>query len=187
MKFSQPEQWTPLLTLCAATAEDLMAHDPVWIRPDATVKEAAAFLAANRVGAVPVLDEIRRPVGVLSQSDILQHSREMVEFLSEIPNERTKCDLEAASSKNFPGGLRVVDVDRTLVRDVMTPAVFSVTPETPAAKVIDDMVTRKVHRLFVVSEDGTLVGTISAFDVVRHLHAALTATSLPHGGASRRK
>jgi len=47
--------------------------------------------------------------------------------------------------------------------------VFSVSPDTPAAKVIEDMVGLKVHRLFVVDDGGILVGVISALDVMRHL------------------
>ena len=54
-------------------------------------------------------------------------------------------------------------------RDVMTPAVFSVPPDTPAATVIRRLLALKVHRLFVVDEDGVLVGVISAADVLRHL------------------
>jgi CBS domain-containing protein len=51
----------------------------------------------------------------------------------------------------------------------MTPAVFSVTPDAPAARVVGDMLDLKVHRLFVVDRDGVLVGVISALDVLRFL------------------
>jgi CBS-domain-containing membrane protein len=60
-------------------------------------------------------------------------------------------------------------VDDTSVRTVMTPAVFSVVPETPASKVVEQMLALQVHRLFVVDQTGVLVGVISAFDVLRHL------------------
>jgi CBS domain-containing protein len=35
--------------------------------------------------------------------------------------------------------------------------------------VIKGMVGLKIHQLFVVDEDGTLTGVISALDVLRHL------------------
>ena len=47
--------------------------------------------------------------------------------------------------------------------------VFSVTPQTPAARVVADMLALKVHRLFVVDEAGVLVGVISAVDVLQNL------------------
>jgi CBS domain-containing protein len=147
-----------------------MTPNPVWIRPDATVKEAAAFLADKHVGAVPVLDEEGRPVGVLSKSDILLHSREMVEFLSASSDNDRQGHLAGWLETVPRTGFKVVDVDRTRVRDIMTAAVYSVTSETPVAAMIEQMQARHVHRLFVVSENGVLVGTISTFDVLRHLH-----------------
>jgi CBS domain-containing protein len=145
-----------------------MRPNPVWIRPDATVKEAAAFLADKRVGAVPVLEE-GRPIGVLSQSDLMGHCREMVEFLSAGSEDSPGGDRGECSARASPTGFKVVDVDRTQVRDLMAPLVFSVTPETPAGKVIEIMLARRVHRLLVVSREGILVGVISMGDVLRHL------------------
>jgi CBS domain-containing protein len=157
------------LVLCAATAADLMTSDPVWIRPDATVKEAAAFLADKHVGAVPVLDEEGRPVGVLSKSDILLHSRELVEFLSSSPGNGSQEELGGPLETPLHARFKVVDVERTRVRDVMTATIYSVTAETPVTTVIEQMQARRVHRLFVVSETGVLVGIISTFDVLGHL------------------
>src|SRR4029079_18855348 len=58
-------------------------------------------------------------------------------------------------------------------RDVMTEAVFSVTPQTPATTVVDAMLSLGVHRLFVTDPDGAVVGVISNTDVLRHLHRAV--------------
>ncbi len=60
-------------------------------------------------------------------------------------------------------------VDRTPVHSVMTPAVFSVRPDTPAVEVIETMVGLGVRRVFVVDDAGVLIGVVSAFDVLRKL------------------
>jgi CBS domain-containing protein len=60
-------------------------------------------------------------------------------------------------------------VDRSPVHTVMTPAVFCVRPDTPAGKVVEEMVGLGVRRLFVVDDSGALVGVISAIDVLRKL------------------
>jgi CBS-domain-containing membrane protein len=106
---------------------------------------------------------------VLSQSDIVVHDREKVEYVSAKPEYYERDDVNRRSAKALPSGFEVVDVDRTQVRDIMTPVVFSVAPETAAHKVIEDMLAQKVHRLFVVGGDGVLVGIISTVDVLRHL------------------
>jgi CBS domain-containing protein len=53
----------------------------------------------------------------------------------------------------------------------MTPAVFSVTLDAPAAKVVEQMVELNVHQLFVVDPGGVLIGIINALDVLKHLRA----------------
>jgi CBS domain-containing protein len=55
---------------------------------------------------------------------------------------------------------------------MMTPTVFTVRLEAPAAQVVEDMLALRVHRLFVVDDDGVLVGVITATDVLRHLAPA---------------
>ena len=60
-------------------------------------------------------------------------------------------------------------VSRTPVHSVMTPVVFSVRPDTPAAEVIETMVSLGVRRVFVVDEDNVLIGVVSAIDVLREL------------------
>jgi CBS domain-containing protein len=60
-------------------------------------------------------------------------------------------------------------VDRTPVYSVMTPAVFCVRPDMPAAEVIETMVGLGVRRVFVVDEGGVLTGVVSALDVLRKL------------------
>ena len=131
------------LVLRARTAEELMSSNPLSIRFDTTVGEAANFLVDRRISAAPVIDEAGRPIGVLSHTDLMMHQREL-------------CGTPPAA-------------DPSRADELMTPAVFSVGPHTPAARVIEEMLRLKVHRLFVVDRAGVLIGTISALDVLRHL------------------
>jgi CBS domain-containing protein len=167
MKNLTSAERTPRLVLEAATAADLMTANPASIAADATVREAAAFLSRKGFSAAPVIDEAGRPVGVLSQSDLVIHDREKSDRLTR-PTYYTRADLGQDPAKDLSIGV-VVDVDRTPVRDIMTPVIFSVAPRTAAYKVIEDMLAHKIHRLFVVDDSGILVGTISSVDVLRHL------------------
>jgi len=134
------------LVLRARTAEELMSANPLSIRADATVGEAANFLVDRRISAAPVIDEAGRPVGVISQTDLMIHQRELM------------------------GTPPAADPSRA--DELMTPAIFSVGPHTPAARVVEEMLRLKVHRLFVVDRAGVLIGVISALDVLRHLDTA---------------
>lgn len=152
----------PRLFLHGATAADLMTSSPASIAVDATVQEAAAFLTDKGFGAAPVVDDAGRPVGVLSRTDIVVHERDKLRFLSAgSPEYYERGDLSPRA---------VEALETAWVRDLMTPTVLSVAPETPADKVIECLLARGVHRLFVVDSDGVLIGVISTIDVLRRLH-----------------
>ena len=153
-----------VMTLRARTASDLMSPNPLSLRDDLTLKEAIAFLVDRDVSGAPVIDEAGRPVGVLTQSDVLVHDREEVEHVA--PPEAEYC---TSLPRSWWDGFQIERVDTTPIRDVMTPAVFSVSLDTPAREVVEQMRELKVHRLFVVDEDGVMVGVITAMDVLRHL------------------
>lgn len=70
-------------------------------------------------------------------------------------------------------------VDRTSVHEIMTPAVFCVTPDTAAEKVVAKMVGWTVRRLFVVDASGVLIGVISAFNVLKRLRRIAPADVSP--------
>lgn len=156
------------LRLAAATAGDLMAANPISLRADANVHEALALLTDKGYSAAPVIDEAGRPIGVLSRSDLLVHDREKGDYLAPSPTYFYEQELHTRDGKPMPG-FQVENVDKTSVRELMTPAVFAVTPKTSAAKVVADMIGLHVHRLFVVDEDGALVGVISTMDVLKRL------------------
>jgi len=154
------------LRLHAETAADLMMPDPVSIRADATLGEAIALLIDRGFSGAPVIDEAGRPIGVLTRSDIVVHDREKTPGVSEYYD---RADLVTPAGERLGSGFHVEAVNRTTVRDVMTPAVFAVAPDASAKEVVHEMLALKVHRLFVVDHAGVLVGVISALDVLRHL------------------
>jgi len=160
------EQTSAHLTLRAETAAELMSPNPVSISDTATVREALALLTDKGFSAAPVIDEAGRPVGVLSRTDLLVHQREEVNYGRNVPGYYEHLSTER---EHIPEGFQVEQVEQTLVRDLMTPVIFSVAPDTPVPTVVNQLVGLKVHRLFVVDDAGVLVGVISALDVLRHL------------------
>jgi CBS-domain-containing membrane protein len=132
----------PPLVLQAATAADIMSVGPVSIADIDTVPEAVAFLTQRGFGAAVVIDAAGHPIGVVTKTDVLLHTRRR------------------------PPGL---EPDDTPVTEVMTPAVFSVRPETPARSVVEQLLELHVHHLFVTDASGVIVGVISPIDVLKKL------------------
>lgn len=75
-KLANPEA-APRLILDARTAADLMTPNPVSIRRDTPVRDAAAFLTARGISAAPVIDTAGRPVGVVTTTDIFVRCQTM--------------------------------------------------------------------------------------------------------------
>jgi CBS domain-containing protein len=155
MMTSTPNRMMQSLVLQARTAAELMTANPQSLRRNATVVEAAAFLSTRGFSAAPVIDEAGRPVGVVSRTDLLHHHGQRAVRLLAAP-------LGRGEGGSEPGG-------EAPVRDVMTPTVFCVHADTPAEKLVENMLALNVRRLFVVDDAGVLVGVVSAFDVLRGL------------------
>ncbi|MCS6976003.1 MAG: CBS domain-containing protein [Gemmatales bacterium] len=154
------------LYLDAETAADLMVPNPISIEEDATVREAIAVLIDRGFSAAPVIDAAGRPVGVISRTDIVRLDREKGDVY---PPYFADYEPLLPSKEKLPAGFQIEVPDTTRVKDIMTPIVFAVPPSCPVSNLIEEFLSRKVHRLFVVDEGGALVGVISALDILRHL------------------
>jgi CBS domain-containing protein len=156
----------PPMTLDAETASDLMTPSPISLRRTATVHDAIVLLTDRAFDAAPVIDENGRAIGVVTVSDILVHDREYVRYLK-AGDMATRADLRDAN--RLPSDFEIEVVDRTLVEEIMTPMIFTVTPRTLAPEIVHRMLDLRVHHLFVADDDGTLVGVISSCDILRRL------------------
>ena len=105
-----------------------------------------------------MIDVAGRPVGVVTCSDLMIHDcAKATKWSPEVSGVPSKaCIAEVAE-------------ETVTVGDIMTPAVFSVAPGTPISMVIRELLGLHVHHLFVVDEDGTLLGAISPLDIIRRL------------------
>ena len=46
----------------------------ITVRPEGSVRQAVSLLAHNNIGAVVVVDELGRPVGIVSERDVVRHA-----------------------------------------------------------------------------------------------------------------
>ena len=158
------------LRLHARIASDVMTGNPVSVRDELTVHEAVVFLTERRISAAPVINEAGRPVGVVSEADILRHDREHAEHLYWLPQKEVDRELTLQTGEHLDGRSFEVEVpDITRVRDIMNPVIYAVRMTTPIFEVVHQLVKRRIHRLFVVDDDESLVGVITTLDVLSRL------------------
>ena len=119
-----------------ARVADVMTRNPVTITPDSSVLEAAKKMASLGIGALPVVDEEGRLIGIFTERDLLQRV---------VAVER--------------------DARATRVADVMTPNPVTVKPEDPVDQARRLMAKIKARHLPVVDDTGRLVGIVSIRDI----------------------
>jgi CBS domain-containing protein len=150
-----------------------MTPNPKSINRHATVRETAEILHEHGLHIAPVIDHAGRPIGVVSRTDLLDywgHRRDRLTALA-----AGELNASSAPGPEEPG-------DELTVPEIMTPVVFGVRTNAPIASVVEKMVALEVRCLFVTDADGVLVGTISVFDILRHL-ARRDRTDTPKSAA----
>ena len=146
---------------------EVMAKDPIALKPTASLREAAITLADESVGGCPVVDESGKIVGMLSEVDILEALKtQHKELRMLMPPEITFGISFVEIIKEREAIAAFKDVENRLVQDVMTTEVHAVGPDEPVERAIGLMVQYKIHRIPVVDHDH-LVGIVTRGDVLR--------------------
>jgi CBS domain-containing protein len=147
------------------TVRDIMTEKPQVARADAPLREAAQEMVRSRIGALPVVDDENRLLGLLTEREII---RELLatalqrEMLGVAPSGGTG-GAPGGGGQGIPG-----KGPRRVVRDVMTRQVLCVSPEEQLADVASLMMHKNIDRVPVV-HDERLVGFLTRGDIVRRL------------------
>ncbi|MGW7543173.1 CBS domain-containing protein [Streptomyces sp. NPDC054770] len=136
------------------TVEELMTRPVVRARPDTPFKELVRLLAENDVTAVPVVDDVGRPMGVVSEADLLRKSADQAD-----PSGRTPIPHLEAWERAKAEGSRAEEL-------MSAPAVCA-RPEWSVVEAARLMETQRVKRLPVVDEADRLLGIVSRGDLLR--------------------
>lgn len=141
-------------------AKDVMVREVITINDGATVGELLKLLAEHHIGAVPVVNDRRQVVGIVTDGDIMSRIRAnrpvFIDLLTEIFILEDNTGLQE----------KVRGLVETPVREVMTRRVITVQPDTPIDEVAGLLTDHRIKKVPVV-ENGVLKGIISRGDIVR--------------------
>lgn len=135
-------------------AADIMTRDVVTVTPETDLATVAQLLLEHDISALPVVDEQRRLVGIVSEGDLLGRPSEKRAGGFWLRLFRGEAELE-----------EIATARHLKVADVMTRPVLTVTDQTPIEAVASLMHREKLKRVPVL-HDGELVGIISRVDVI---------------------
>ena len=142
-------------------AKSVMTTDIVTVSPETTIVETARRMLKQRVSAMPVVDPDRRPLGLVSEGDVMRH------FSAQFQSKRAQwLRMLAEGEKLAPEFLAEIRLNQHHVREIMHTAIISAGEEASLAELADLMLKHGIKRVPIL-RDGVLVGIVSRTDVVR--------------------
>ncbi|MEU9046291.1 MULTISPECIES: CBS domain-containing protein [unclassified Kitasatospora] len=136
------------------TVQDVMTQEVVTAGPDMPFKEIAALFHRNDITAIPVIDDQGRPLGMVSEADLIRKEAVLPDPEGRTPGRWLDAHDRARAEAETAGGL--------MTSPAITARATWTIPE--AARAMDK---HKVKRLPVVDEVGRLVGIVSRRDLLQ--------------------
>ncbi|MFE6691792.1 CBS domain-containing protein [Streptomyces sp. NPDC057743] len=136
------------------TIGELMTRKVVSVRIDTPFKEIAQTLADNAVSAVPVLDSLGRPAGVVSEADLLRKAADRTDLSGRTPLPHLEA-WERARAEGCTAG------------ELMSAPAVCAHPEWTVVEAARLMEVQQLKRLPVVDETDALLGIVSRADLLR--------------------
>jgi CBS domain-containing protein len=144
-------------------AAEIMNADVPSVTPDDEARTAIDLLAKSDMGAVPVLDEDRKVIGIVSESDLILADEESDLHLPHY--------LEIMGGVVFIGSMkgfekRLEKAFATKVSELMTADPITVHTYEAADRVAKKIADHHHNHLPVVDEDGRLAGMVTRADAL---------------------
>jgi CBS-domain-containing membrane protein len=136
------------------TVRDMMTRDVVTARYDTPFKEIARLLTEHAVAALPVIDSGGRPIGVVSEADLLRKAGDQPGIAGRAPLP----PLEAWERAKAKG---------ERAEELMSAPAICARPDWTVVEAAQLMEVQHVKRLPVVDETDRLLGIVSRKDLLR--------------------
>jgi len=128
---------------------DVMTRDVRVAHPKTTLRELVRVIGDHHVHALPVVDDVRRVLGIVAVSDLLG---------DELTAEHVRTRLQ------HHGRVRLVG---WTAGEIMTSPAVTIDQEQPLSQAARVLHQRHIGRLPVVERDGRLIGIVTRSDLLR--------------------
>jgi CBS domain-containing protein len=148
----------------AKSVSEVMTPAPLTVKPETSLKEAIQLLADNRISGLPVVDEIGKAVGELSETDLMwQASGATLPAYVMLLDSVIYLTNPARYSQEIHKALGQT------VADVMSHKVTTIDYQDSLRKAAQLMHDEQIRRLVVIDETHRVVGILTRGDIVREM------------------
>lgn len=142
-----------------ASVTTIMTAPVVSVERDASIENVQWLLVQRGIGAVPVVNGVGRPIGIVAKTDLLRDH--------DVPT----VSVNLAARGALESGTSERETSHLCAADIMTPVVHAVLEHTSIAATAALMARERVHHVVVVGDDGRVAGIVSTFDLARWVAA----------------
>lgn len=118
---------------------ECMSEDVCFVKPDCNTYDAARIMCENHIGCIPVCDDAKKVVGIITDRDILLRA--------------VACDKQAKT---------------TPVSDIMTTNVYTCKCEDDITQAQNVMAQNQIRRIPITDQNCKLVGILSMGDLAQN-------------------
>ncbi|UKO96271.1 CBS domain-containing protein [Nostoc sp. UHCC 0870] len=146
---------------------DIMSPEPIAVGPATPLQEAIQILAERRISGLPVVDDVGKLLGIISETDLMWQETGVtppayIMFLDSVIYLKNPAVYER-------------DLHKALgqtVGEVMSKNPVTITPDQTVKQAAQIMHDRNVHRLPVLDNTGKVIGIVTRGDIVRAMAAS---------------
>jgi CBS domain-containing protein len=150
------------------SAKDIMTGSVLSVSVGWSIQRLADFFISSSISGAPVLSLDNELVGVVTLSDLVRYQSLSDNEKHEVNSSNYYSDI--LGREYSPEDIEALDIDADVVYtvgDIMTSSIFDVSIDDSLIKVAHEMREHRVHRVFVINNDGQLQGVISALDLLK--------------------
>jgi CBS domain-containing protein len=133
---------------------DAMTPNPKSVRASTPASDVIRLLLSSEFHSVPVVNEKNRPIGIITQDDLIRRAGMPVRLglVSMFEQKKVEDFLNSIAHKT--------------AEEIMTKPVITVTVEKRLSEAVDMMLNNKLKRFPVVDAEDVLVGMLARYDIL---------------------
>jgi CBS domain-containing protein len=138
-----------------------MIQPVVIVKEDTTLEDVAKIMLERRIGSVIVVDELGKVRGIVTESDFAAKERAF-------PFSRYRAPQLFGMWMPKDKIEEIYRIARTMTaKEIMSSPVITLTEQDDVEEVVKKMLHHDINRIPIVNNDGTPVGIIARYDLLR--------------------
>lgn len=139
--------------------KDIMTTNIISVKADSSAQAVADLIVQHQIHAVPIVNELFELQGIVAEGDFFYQHQGSTSMAAYLINKLTK------KKDKTPRG----SLDTVSVKEIMATPCITVSPETSVEEAGRILVEKNFNTLPVVDGGNTLVGILTAHDVLKVL------------------